>query len=291
MDDATNAQTVDFLLLPKDATGRAAPIPIWTTEPDANHLAWNWEYPNGTIVGEVIFIVDGQSLLPTEVRMRKRYASGWATNAFRPFPEAASLSSAIRAKRPNFASNPALAAVVAQLDGGGALTPTRLAVDGPFQGLFDQSGALDVLPDFGDPALVRELLTTTPFASAYGSTWRAAGGLTAFAASTASDLSIVPKNAAHGLLEVNEASCTRCHKNGGEPLEKYYFPLSLYGEIWGKDGIFTFHPFDESFYGQLDLDQGGGPVDNRHMNPALQQMGFIEVFDAARHTGPFYDRR
>jgi hypothetical protein len=288
IDDATNVETVDFLLLPKDASGQVQPIPISTGQ-DQLHLWWQWQYPNGTVLGEVIFVKDGADLLPTEVRTRKRYAAGWATNAYRPFPEAAALSAAIKQKRPTFAANASLSAVVAQLDGG-ALTPRRLTAQG-LPGTFDQDGFLDVLPDFGDAALVRDLLKTTPFVSAYGATWRTSGSAKAYAASTAADLSIVPKNATHGLLEVSEASCMRCHKETGRELEQFYPGLTLYGEIWGKDAIFTFHPFDESFYPALDLDQGGGIQDNRHMNPQLQAMGMIAPFDPAKHTGPFYDRR
>jgi hypothetical protein len=288
-DDSTNLVVADFLVLPKDSSGRIQSIPISTGQ-DQLHLWWQWQYPNGTTVGEVLFIQDagGGGLLPTEVRTRTRYPTGWAMNSFRPFPESASLSAAIKAKRPNWQSNATLSALVAQLDGSVGLTAKQLTSTG-IVGAFDQAGSLDVLPDFGDPALVRDLLTTTVFSSAYGATWRQVGGDRAFAASTTSDLSIVPKNYTAGLIEVTETSCMRCHQNGGQELETYYPGLTLYGEIWGKDAIFTFHPFDESFYSSLD-DVTNGVQDNRHMNPQLSAMGFVEQFDPAKHTGPFYDR-
>jgi hypothetical protein len=288
-DEATNITIVDFIRLPKDAAGKRLSIPISTTS-DNIHLSWQWQYPNGTIVGEVMFIKDGAALLPCEVRFRERYAAGWATNAYRPFPEATSLSAAIKTKRPQLAQNAALAALVARLDGAKSFTPKRLTAAG-LTGTFDQSGALDVLPDFGDAALVRDLLKTTTFQSAYGAVWATDGTQKTFAASTASELSIVPKNYTAGLVEVNETSCMRCHKEGGRKLDEFYPGLTLYGEVWGKDGIFTFHPFDESYYSKLDLDEGAGIADNRHMNPKLVAQGMIEARDPQKHTGPAYERR
>ncbi len=290
-DDSTNMRTVDFLSLPKDASGNIQSIPVSIRRPDGNHTAWDWKFPNGTVLGEVIFLIDGGNWLPTEVRTRQRFPSGWATNSFRPFVESAALSSTIKQKRPNWSSVGPLASLVQQLDGTGGFTPKTLTAVG-LQGTFNQSGALDVLPDFGDPDLVRELLTTTLFVSAYGSTWRQGGdGSRAYAPSTAAALSVVPNNTTHGLIEVREASCMRCHKEGGRSLVEFYQPLSLYGEIWGKDNIFTFHPFDESRYPSLDDATNGTPQDNRSINPLLTRNGMVEMFNAAKHTGPFYDRQ
>lgn len=288
MDDATNVRTVDFISLPKDASGVLQTIPISIRRPDAIHTAWDWKYPNGTVLGEIVMVVDGDNWLPSEVRTRERFAGGWATNAFRPFVEASALSTTIKQKRPSWASS-SLAPLVQQLDGTANLTPKTLtAVGAP--GTFDQTGVLDILPDFGDPSLVRELLTTTLFVSAYGSAWRTGAGGTAYAPSAASAPSITPTSTTHGLIEVRETSCMRCHKDAGRNLTDFYFELSLYGEIWGKDAIFTFHPFDERKYSSLDDATNGTPVDNRAINPLLAQNGMVEMYNASKHTGPFYDR-
>jgi hypothetical protein len=293
-DQSTNFVAADFLSLPKDGAGAIVPIPI-STQSDDIHKWWDWKFPNGTIVGEVIFVQDGSSLLPTEVRLRQRFPSGWAVNSFRPFPEASALSAAIEAKRPSWSSNAQLAAVVAQLDGTGggaaaALTPLHLTATG-LTGSFDQAGYVDTLPDFGDDALVRDLLTSTTFVSAYQATWRSAGGNATYAASTASNLSIVPSNYQAGIVEVSEASCARCHEQTAKPLANWYPGLTLYGNVWGTDNVFTFHVFDESYYPSLDLDNGNGVQDNRHMNPALVSNGMIVTFDPSKHTAPpYYDR-
>jgi hypothetical protein len=292
VDQSTNFTTVDFLNLPVDPSGNIVPIPI-STASDSLHLWWQWQFPNGTIVGEVLFITDGTNLLPCEVRMRQRYPAGWATNVFRPFPESASLVAAIQANRPSWASTPSLAAAVAQLQGSTGFTPLHLTATG-LTGTFDQAGFLDPIPDLGDDALVRTLLTTTTFVSAYQSVWRqsADGTQQAFAASTnATDLSIVPGQYQAGLIAVNETSCTRCHQNTGQELGNWYPGLTLYGDVWGTDNVFTFHVFDESYYPDLDLDTGSGVQDNRHQNPALVSMGMIKTFDPATDTGPPYYNR
>jgi hypothetical protein len=292
IDQSTNVTTANFLSLPIDSNGNVVAIPI-STASDSLHLWWQWQFPNGTILGEVLFIEDGTNLLPCEVRMRQRYPAGWATNVFRPFPESTSLVAAIQAARPAWASTPSLAAVVTQLQGVSGFTPLELTATG-LTGTFDQSGFLDPLPDFGDDALVRELLTTTTFVSAYDSVWRqsADGTQQAFAASTAAtDLSVVPVQYQAGLIAVNETSCVRCHEQTAKELANWYDGLTLYGDVWGTDEVFTFHVFDESYYPDLDLDTGNGVQDNRHMNPALVSMGMIKQFDPSTDTGPPYYNR
>jgi hypothetical protein len=75
---------------------------------------------------------------------------------------------------------------------------------------------------------------------------------------------------------VTEVSCTRCHQNTGNELGNWYEAITLYGEVWGKDQVFTFHPFDESSYPDLDLNE----VDNRHVNPKLAAMGMVVMSES-----------
>ncbi len=267
MDDSTNTYVANFLALPSQ-NGQIQPLPVSSTSDD-EFTSWVWTYPNGTIVGEVIFIKDGaDGLLPCEVRTRTRSANGWAADVFRPFPQASLLDTAIKANRPQWQNTPQLVSVIEFLENNATLTPLTLTATG-LPGTFDQAGYLDTLPDFGDPDLVRELLQTTRFISAYGAVWKQNGSQQTYAASTQSTFSIVPENYTAGIIEVSDTSCMRCHQSAAEKLEDFYDDIQLYGEIWGKDGIFTFHPFDESYYPELDLNE----QDNRHMNQNLVNMG------------------
>ncbi len=271
-DKSTNLQAENFVYFPL-TDGQLQPITITTVIRNENRPEWTWTYPAGTVFGEILFITDGANILPTEIRTRTRTATGWATNAFRPFPKASDLSTAIQQLRPNWSSTPSLSAMVAFLGDNSTLTPTTLAAQGGIASTFSQSGYLDTLPDFGDDDLVRTLLTTTPFRSAYDTNWKQNGTQVAYAASTTSPLSIVPTNYTAGLIQVTDDSCIRCHQDGGRLMSDFYFDLYLYGEMWGKDGIFTFHPYDESLYPELRLDN----IDNRGLNPKLQAAGIFQT--------------
>lgn len=284
-DRATNIKVVNFMALPHE-NGRPLGIPIWTVLRNANRPQWMWVYPNGTVFGEMIFVTSGADILPSEIRTRTRYASGWATNAFRPFPTAASLAMAVKAKRADWISKPNLSRMIQHLENPATMTAKTLAAKAALAETFQQQGALDTLPDFEDPALVKELLTTTTFVSAYETPWKESGAQKTYAASTASAVSIVPTNYEAGMFEVNEQSCMRCHKESGRLVSDFYDGLYLYGEIWGKDGIFSFHPFDESQYPNL---RAGG--DNRRVNPKLKQMGVFVDYKAGTHVPPAYPAR
>lgn len=276
-DDSTNVDVVNFISLPRSAQGDMTSISISVTDDpniEAGSRFWNWTYPNGTTIGEIIFIKDTQgSLLPSEVRIRTRYSAGWASNVFRPFPEAKDLSAAIKSRRTNWTATPALGALVAALD-----SPANLKASGlhgkTMRDTFDQDGYLDPLPDFGDASLVRELLTTTPFISSYKTVWKESGGNKAFAPTTTAALSIIPNNYTAGLIEVSDESCMRCHKETARLIDNWTNQLVLYGEVWGKDGIFSLHPFDESNFHNLTVE---GIDDNRRINRKLEAAGVFKM--------------
>lgn len=272
-DESTNIQVENFVYFPQMEPS----MTITRVYLNDNRPEWRWTYPVGTVFGEIIFITDGGNLLPAEIRTRTKYPAGWAMNAFRPFPRAQDLAEAIKYLRPNWDNQPNLRRMVEFLEDETTLRPARLAGVGVLAPTFTQDGYLDELPDFGDDQLVRELLTTTTFRSAYGAAWKRNGEQKTFAATTKSKLSVVPNNYTAGLIEVTDESCMRCHKETNRLVSEFYFALYLYGEMWGMDGIFSFHPYDERRYPELRLNM----VDNRYLNPKLQaakvfRMGFMD---------------
>ncbi len=281
-DASTNLKVENFVVLPQ-VNGQVLSIPIWRVRRNYDRFEWMWVYPIGTIVGEVLFIVDGDKLLPSEIRTRTRQPTGWSMNAYRPFPTAVSLAAGVKSHRPDWANVPDLRALVDVLEDNTTLTPKTLAARAALAPTYRQDGWLDVLPDFGDAPLVRELLKTTPFVSVYDTAWKENGTKKTYAAATASNLSIVPNNYSGGLLQVTDDACMRCHKEGGRLVSEFYDALYLYGELWGKDGIFTFHPFDESRYPELRSND-----ENRSIDPRLRAMGVFEEYDPRKHTAPLY---
>jgi hypothetical protein len=271
-DDATNLQVEHFVFFPQ-TNGQVQAITITEVNRNDDRPEWTWTYQNGTVFGEVLFIVDGDNILPAEVRTRTRYAGGWAMNVFRPFPRATDLAAAIKQHRPDWSATPNLKAMVDFLGDDTTLQPASLSAKDGLASTFQQDGYLDPLPDFGDAQLVRDLLTQTTFKTAYDVSWKANGDKKTYAATTTNPLSIVPTNYTAGLIQVTDDSCMRCHKDSGRLASDFYFAVYLYGELWGKDGIFSFHPYDESRYPDLRMDG----VDNRSLNPKLQQMGIFQT--------------
>ena len=284
-DNSTNLKTVNFIHLPH-VNGNPLSIPIWQVRRNYDRIEWMWVYPNETMFGEVLFVTQGSELLPTEIRIRTRHKDGWAVNVYRPFPRAVAMSAAVKSRRPNWNAAANLKRLVDHLENNNTLTPKTMAAVGGLQNTFQQTGALDTLPEIEDPGLVKELLTSTTFISAYGESWKSNGSQKAFAAASTSNSSIVPNNYEGGMIEVKEDSCMRCHKEAGRLVSDFYDELYLYGELWGKDAIFSFHPFDETRYSELRAGD-----ENRSINPRLKSMGVFETYDAAKHTPPHYPTR
>ncbi len=283
-DNSENVVVANFLSLPVDAQGNRLPIAFSKID-NANGKGglglhkWTWIYPKGSVLGEIIFIkAPGGELLPTEIRIRTRYLAGWATNSFRPFPEASRLEAAIKTARPNYEGNAPLKNVVdvlASTSGMKAASKTSTS----FKNTFAQSGALDELPAFGDDALVKELLTKTTFVSAYEKVWKQSDLGPSFAPTTTSGVSVVPANNFSGLIAVNEKSCSRCHQETGRSLDTFEPQTVLYGDVWGEDGIFSFHPYDPANYGTFN-------TENRTVRPLLKSM--VVKYNPAAHSADIY---
>ena len=285
-DKSDNVEIGNFLHLPEES-GRKLPLVYWVEINQRNlgieDTKWKWMYPKGTVLGELIFLrsPDG-GLYLTELRTRTRYLDGWAINVYRPFDTAQALARAIKSRRASWASNSSLAAAVASLEGQGNLTALSLRSTA-FPGVFEQNGALDDLPDLGDPELVKDLLRNTAFVSAYGTTWKESGGMKSFAPTTSSNFSIVPRSYQAGILEVTDKSCARCHQETGRAINDFVSQAVLYGDIWGEDGIFSFHPYDENQYPEFN-------TDNRQVRPEFTSFGVVEKYDPSRHNSARYKK-
>ncbi|MEY4630546.1 MAG: hypothetical protein RIQ81_666 [Pseudomonadota bacterium] len=274
--DRGNAESVYFWSPPRDAQGRPLPVVWWKS---GSH--WNWVFPVGTVFGEVLLVRDAGAVSEWyvhEVRSRVRELDRWRTDIFRPFPRASDLSTAIKRQRPNWQRSD-LRQLVSHLEDSSTLTPGRLDSKSYEKAVPSINGYYDNLPETKDYALIRELLVGTVFQSALNVEWKRHGDKVSFAASTLGNFHIVPKHYIAGLLANNEASCTRCHDQTGRPLGQLDYRTSLYGEIWGEDQIFTWHPFkvDDEIYSVSD--------GSRHPNPKMVAAGLL-----VERRGPPNDR-
>lgn len=286
-DRATNLFVVNFMWLPSE-NGALLPI-VYETVDNNSALGglglhqWTWMYPRGAVLGEVLYLVDGTgALYAAEIRTRKRYLDGWATNAFRPFPTARSLAAAIKDARADWMTRPNLAAFIAHLEDDSTLTTASLTSPA-WNDLVTFQGFIDPLPALGDEALVKELLTNTPFISAYGEPWKTDGARTAFAPSTTERFGFVPDHYEAGLLEVRESTCTQCHVDAGRAIDDFEPAAILYGDVWGSDQIFSFHPWDQSRYVNFNNE-------NRVVRPELGMAGIFVRYNVAQHPDRLYRR-
>lgn len=283
-DLSDNMVKINFWSAPRHG-GQVLPVVYWRLE----FSRWRWMFPVGTAIGEVMMVKfsDGD-LRVFEVRMRKRTADGWVNSVFRPFPAAWSLADAIKFARPNWEQMPSLRNLVQHLLNENTFTPRTLETKA-FPGTFETlSGHLDYIPDFGDPALVKELLKDTPFRSAAGIPWKTNGRQVTYAASTKSHDSIVPRSYDSGLLSVDDVTCRRCHKDAGRGIRDFHFDLILYGELWGEDEIFSWHPFDTKSFVQPSGDVANFNDDNRRLREDFAGAGLVAKYSPGAHPPSVY---
>jgi hypothetical protein len=282
-DDAKGLEVADFLALPK-IEGKIQPVVYYVQKGQRSGFGlveWRWFYPKGTIFGELLFVRDSEGQrLPVELRTREKFKTGWAMNAYRPFPTAAALAAAIKKARPGFAADAKLADLVAQLGNPASLTAKRLG-SAYFKDVFNQDGFLDVLPGHGDAALTRELLTTTPFVTSYETPWKVNGAAKAWAAGTDAPDGIVPQGYTAGVIEVGDQSCARCHKDALRAIEDFAPEAVLYGDIWGSDQIFSFHVMDPAAC-------VGAAQDQRRLRPVFKSSGLVQAYDPKVHGADVY---
>lgn len=265
--------SLNFWNAPRDSSG-VLPVRFWM-----NNSHYEWVFPNGTIVGEVLFLraPDGE-WLPFEIRARVRQPAEWVSNVWRPYPTATELASAIKVKRPDWQSTDLKVLVNHLLDQSNL--KLHVVDTGPYAAIEPSFiGALDILPGTTDTALIKSLLKVPEFGNANGKSWKASGNLKTFAASTNADFHIVPKGYEGGMLEVSNAACARCHQHVSRPLRDLDGRIRLYGEIWGEDQVFTWHPF-EIDSAAFSTTEGNRTLNRRMVSAGLVVQGRPQPSDA-----------
>jgi hypothetical protein len=290
---ASDLYAVDFFRLPRGSDNRILPVVYWFREPNGYTHRYEWMFPKDTIVGELLFIVaaDGQ-WYPFEIRTRKRLINDWTVNVYRPFPTAESLASALDTKRqsnPSWASAADITALINNLRDASTVQSASISAT-HFQRSFPSlNGATDVVPGVADDTVIQQLLMETPFVSARGSYWKRSGSLTAWAATTTS-FSIVPKNYNATFLDMSDQACGTCHHDASRPFNDYYPEVEAYGELWGGDEIFTWHPFEKSYFVDDNGDVQNFNYDNRHFRTDFTAANIIKQYDMQTDSSAIYQQ-
>lgn len=283
-DLAENMEKINFWSVPR-AAGAVLPVVYWKLP----FSRWRWMFPVGTVIGEVLMVKlpDG-SLKVFEIRTRRRELNRWTNAIFRPYPTAFHLAEKIQQLRPDWVASPEWKKVIRTLMDEGTLTPRTLET-ASFPGTFTKlDGHLDPLPDFPDATLANELLSDATFFPMDSMVWKAGAGHKTYAPTSRSLNSIVPKNYDAGVLSVDDDSCRRCHKDAGRQIGEFHFNLILYGELWGEDEIFSWHPFDNNAFVDASGNVKNFNDDNRRLRSDFVAADLVKPYQPAVHTGSFY---
>jgi len=270
-DLSKNFVKVNFWAPPRQG-GQVIPVVYWKL----NFGRWRWLFPAGTRLGEVMMIrYPSGDLRVFEVRVRTRELDKWHNDVFRPYLSAAELADAVKMLRPGWAESPALKQAVNQLNNSGSLIPRSLSTD-YFKGTFAKvDGHIDEVPDFGEEDLAKDLLQYGSFRTVGSLPWKANGAKVAYAAGTRSNASIVPAQYDGGLLPVTNDSCLRCHKDAGRQIENFHSDLVAYGELWGEDETFSWHPFENSAFVDASGNVKNFNNDNRRLRADFASSGLV----------------
>lgn len=248
LESAANSMSAKFLVLPEDGK----PIEYWRQRLPGvaeNYDAWLWEYPVGTVFGEILMLHNGKYWYTFEVRTRTKktagYALGWNANIYRPFRTPDEVVSRVKELRPEWDKDPTIAAFVRHLENPARGYTQRLVDSNHRKVVFDRQAVIDKLPAL-PPDLVSELLQTTGFQSTLGTEWISHGEVAGFAPDTDQAFHIVPKNNKLAFMKADTQSCMTCHDTVLHQADEFDGPREWYGRVRGSDAIFSFHIFDPS---------------------------------------------
>ena len=207
-----------------------------------NDGSYNWEFPEDTLIGEILFVKLKDEPIVFEIRTRRKLDGKWRPNVFRPFPTVDDLIDTIKNRWPNYSEFEDLKKLIDHLKNNDSTVTLKLEDDQPNK-VFSSTADVDYLPKINDENVVF-LLKNTTFKSCVDKFWRNTKNPAA-APSTKEDFHIVPKNYDGAFINVDSKSCMKCHENTNDHVNKFDSGRDWYGRIRGNDGIFSFHIFDK----------------------------------------------
>lgn len=216
-----------FLLLPKGES-----IEIYRKYlPGDSRPTWIWDYPKGTIVGEVLQLYHKEKYHTFEVRLRKKEAaSDWKVSVYRPFATLKDFGDYCRKNGTVLFYSDKRISQSHQIFKGDVVTT-----------------CLDEIPE----ALVERSLKES-FVNVLGQEWHDE----AHAPTTDAKFHIVPRNYQAATIAATSNSCVRCHESVLKHANDFDSFRDWYGRVRGSDGIFSFHPFDPSCISYGGIYQG-----------------------------------
>jgi hypothetical protein len=230
--------------------------------------SYDWEFPNDSIVGEILFQDIDDDLLVYEIRTRKKINGKWRGNIFRPYTTTEELIETIKLNYSNYKDDKELNALVDHLQDNSNTTTLKLESEHPNMTVFSSVADIDYLPEISSEKVVK-LLKNKEFKSSSNIYWRNTNN-PASAPSTKAKVHIVPTNYDGGFISVDSASCMKCHETTNLHVNKFEPLRDWYGRVRGSDGIFSFHIFSSE-----SISRQGTPRQTR-VNQDLIDIGLLE---------------
>lgn len=229
--------------------------------------SYDWEFPNETIFGEILFQEIKGNLVTYEIRTRTKNEGKWRGNIFRPYSSSEELIDAIKINFSNYENDNELKNLVDHLKDDSKVETLKLENNHP-KTVFSSKADIDYLPEISEDKVLK-LLMKKEFKSSLGINWRNTSN-PASAPSTKADVHIVPKNYDGGFIAVESQSCMKCHETTNKHVNDFESSRDWYGRIRGNDGIFSFHIFSPS---SISYD---GITRQIRINSDLVDMGLLE---------------
>ena len=89
---------------------------------------------------------------------------------------------------------------------------------------------------------------------------------------------------------MTDETCDRCHQDAGRPFKDWYDNILAYGELWGEDEAFSWHPFENSSF----VDSSGSVVDFNYDNRTFRQdfidAGVFVPYNTSAHPASIYKK-
>jgi hypothetical protein len=280
---ATKAKTFHFMWLPKDESGNLKKIKVWAgpSAPEDGGPLWQWEFPAGTVSGEVIYEYDSKGQPHVlEVRTRKKERTGGMAQSdiYTPIPTKEDLSrvlTEVKGRRPDLANE--IASVSSAIETAKPFAQELIKDNLPHQS-FQIKGFTMALPKMSEE-LTHEILRE-PFRSSLGKVWTEKEGKKVFAPTTNQPFGVVPQHSTRGVMSVDRKACDACHAFSNVPFRDFFAQYrsspgwenllrsttDAYGNSPGSDGNLRWHPFDPRLLQSFGLSGSG---DNRKLRPAF----------------------
>lgn len=218
--------TFKFILLPKNESIKVSRKFL----AGDRRAAYVWEFPQGSIIGEVLQHYYKDKYYTFEVRIRTKDGKEWKSVAYRPFATLKEFAKFCKENNHQLYYYDKKITQSHQIFNGNVI-----------------STSLEEVPE---EIVIKSL--KKEFVNVLGQEWHN----DSHAPTTNSDFHIIPKNYQAATIAVSSNSCMRCHESTLKHASDFEPFRDWYGRVRGSDGIFSFHPFDPSCISYNGIYQG-----------------------------------